>query len=320
MKTIKIGGVLEASEIALGCMRISRVPQETAEQLLSTALDLGINYFDHADVYGFGASETCFGTFLAKHPGLRDKIRLQSKCSLIRDTEKTLYLDNSKEHILTSVDNSLKRLGTDYLDTFLLHQPDTLMEPEEIAEAFDILHTSGKVRCFGVSNYNRMDLEYLQSLLNQRLIINQLQLSVGHTDLIDSTNSIKLKPECSADPSGSVLPYMRMKHMTVQAWSPLQVRFYGGVFMNDESYPTLNSVAARLAEEKQVSPAAIGIAWILRHPAVIQPLLGTTNAGRLRDMCTAANITLSREEWYELYRATLTDEGKVQVGNSNPKK
>lgn len=317
MKKIMLGGSgLEASEIALGCMRMCRKPIEEAERLVLTAVDAGINYFDHADVYGFGASEEYFGEIMRRNPGLRNKVYLQTKCALIRDTEKTLYLDTSKEHILKSVDDSLRRFGTDHIDTYMLHHPDTLIEPEKVAEAFDILQASGKVRYFGVSNFKQMDFQFLQSCLNQKLIVNQMQLSVAHTEVIDSTNSIKLNDEDNVEHNGSILTYMRMNHMTLQAWSPFQVRFYGGVFMNDASYPTLNSVVNRMSGEKGVSPSAIAIAWILRHPAKIQPMVGTTNAERLKDICTACDVTLSRAEWYELYRATLTDEIRVQLGNS----
>ncbi len=319
MKHIMIGGVLEASEMALGCMRDCRIPFEDAEKLTLTAYEEGITFFDHADVYGFGASEEYFGRILERNPGLRNHIQLQSKCALIRDTEKTLAIDTSKEHIIESVENSLKRLKTDYLDTFLLHRADTLIEPEEVAEAFDILHSSGKVRYFGVSNFKTMDLMFLQSCLNQRLIINQMQLSVAHTELIDPTASIQLNEIDNVDRNGGVLTYMRMNKITAQAWSPFQVRFYGGVFMNDDGYPRLNAAVNRMAEEKGVSPSAIAIAWILRHPAKIQPLIGTTNKERLKDICTASGVELSRLEWYELYSATLYDEGRAQIGNSNPK-
>lgn len=183
--------------------------------------------------------------YFARHPGMREKIFIQSKCTLIRDAEKTLYLDTSKEHILKSVDDSLKRLGTDYLDTYLLHHPDTLIEPEEVAEAFDILRASGKVRHFGVSNFKTMDLEFLQSFLDQKLIVNQMQLGVAHTEVIDANNSIKLNDEDNVEHNGSVLTYMRMKRMTLQAWSPFQVRFYGGILLKDASYPTLNQVVNR---------------------------------------------------------------------------
>ncbi len=319
MKHIMVGGVLEASEMALGCMRDCRIPFEDAEKLVLTAVDEGITFFDHADVYGAGASEEYFGRILERNPGLREKILIQSKCALIRDTEKTLYIDTSKKHIIESVENSMKRLKVDHLDTFLLHRADTLIEPEEVAEAFDILHSAGKVRYFGVSNFKTMDLAFLQSCLNQRLIINQMQLSVAHTELIDPTASVQLNELDNVDRNGGVLTYMRMKKMTAQAWSPFQVRFYGGVFMNDDQYPILNSVVNRMSEEKKASPSAIAIAWILRHPAKIQPLIGTTNKERLKDICTASNVEISREEWYELYRATLDDEKRAQVGNSNPK-
>lgn len=317
MKTIHLGGSgMEASEIALGCMRMCRKSQENADKLVMTAVEHGLNYFDHADVYGFGASEACFGQVLKAHPGLREKIYLQSKCTLIRDSEKTLCLDTSRQHILESVDQSLKRLGTDYLDTYILHHPDTLIEPDEVAEAFTTLQAQGKVRHFGVSNFKTMDLMYLQSCLPQKLIVNQMQLSVAHTEVIDETNSIKLNDADNLQHTGSILTYMRMQGMTLQAWSPFQVRFYGGVFMEDDSYPTLNAVAKRMAAEKGVSVSALAVAWILRHPAKFQPMVGTTSPERLADICTASDVTLSRAEWYELYRATLTDEGRVQLGNS----
>ena len=317
MKTIRLGNsAIEASEIALGCMRICRKTVDEAERLVLTALEQGINYFDHADVYGFGASEEYFGEILKRHPGLREKIFLQSKCTLIRDQEKTLYLDTSKEHIVKSVEDSLRRLGTDYLDTYLLHHPDTLIEPEEVAEAFDLLRRQGKVRYFGVSNFKTMDLAFLQSFLDQKLIVNQMQLGVAHTEVIDTNNSIKLNDEDNIEHNGSVLTYMRMKKMTLQAWSPFQVRFYGGIFMKDASYPILNQTVNRMAEEKGVLPEAVAIAWILRHPARIQPMAGTTNPEHLKAICSGCGIELTRAEWYELYRATLTDEGRVQLGNS----
>ena len=317
MKKIILGSSgIEASEIALGCMRICRRPMDEAERLILTALDEGINYFDHADVYGFGDSELYFGEILKRHPGMRERLYLQTKCTLIRDEEKTLYLDTSKKHILRSVDDSLRRFGTDHIDLFMLHHPDTLMEPEEVAEAFDILQASGKVRYFGVSNFKQMELQYLQSCLSQKLVVNQMQLSVAHTEVIDSANSIKLNQKDNIDHNGSVLTYMRMNHMTLQAWSPFQVGFYGGVFMEDEGYPVLNGVVKHLAEKKDVSPSAIAIAWILNHPAKIQPMVGTTNPERLKDICRACGVKLDRAEWYELYRATLTDEKRVQLGNS----
>ena len=320
MKTISIGnGAMEASTLALGCMRIVRVPRQDADRLLHTALDLGINYFDHADVYGAGNSEKLFGELLDLHSSLRDKIMIQSKCTLVRDAVQTLYNDNSKQYILDSVDGILKRLNTDYLDSFLLHRYDTLMEPEEVAEAFDLLHRSGKVRHFGVSNYKPMTMQYLQKNINQKLIINQLQISVAHTDLIDAGDTMKMTDYATLDRNGDVLTYCRMNGITVQAWSPFQIGFYGGVYMGNENYPRLNAVTNRLAQEKGVSPSAIAIAWLLRHPAHIQPLIGTTNADRLKDIATGVGVELTRPEWYEMYRESLGDEKKEDLGNSNPK-
>lgn len=317
MKTMKIGnGELEASVLAMGCMRIARVDMETASDTVNTALEEGITFFDHADVYGMGKSEEMFGQILDLHSSLREKIQLQSKCTLVRDEVQTLYNDSSRDYIITSVEKSLKRLNTDYLDTYLLHQADTLVEPEEVAEAFDRLHQSGKVRFFGVSNHRPLQIELLQKYINQHLIINQLQISVAHTDLIDSSFTMRLKDAANVDKTGDALTYSRLKNMTVQAWSPFQFGFYGGVFMGNEGYPNLNAAVNRMAEEKSVSPSVIAIAWLLRHPAHIQPLIGTTNAGRLRDICRAAEVTLNRAEWYELYRMSILDEGKADLSSS----
>lgn len=317
MKHIMIGGMVESSAAALGCMRICRVPLADARKVVHQALDLGIRLFDHADVYGFGKSEEIFGEILdLKTPSVRERIQIQSKCTLIRDQVQTLYNDQSKEHIIKSAEASLKRLGTDYLDMFLLHHPDTLVEPEEVAEAFDYLHSTGKVRYFGVSNHKPMQVELLKTCVQQPLIMNQLQFSVAHPDLVDASQPLRMQPHALADTNGDVLTYSRIHKMTIQAWSPFQFGFYGGPFMDNEQYPELNQVAGRLAEESQVSKSAIAIAWILRHPAKIQPLIGTTNAQRLRDICTGINVELTREEWYELYRAQLRDEGKSDLSSS----
>lgn len=317
MKKFKIGGVLESSVLAQGCMRQWKSPFEDAERVISTALECGITFFDHADVYGFGKSEECFGKYLKLHLGIRDKILLQSKCTLIRDDFQTLSNDQSKEHILVSCENSLKNLNTDYLDVYMLHAADTLVEPEEVAEAFDILHSQGKVRYFGVSNHRPLQIELLKKYLNQRLIIDQLQFSVAHTDLIDASMTMRLRPSANIDRTGGdVFTYTRLNDMTIQAWSPFQFGFYGGVFLGNSAYPKLNAAVNRMAEEKGVSPSAIAIAWILRHPAKVQPLIGTVNADRLRDICTATEVEMSRSEWYELYRMSLADEEKDDMTSS----
>ena len=260
MKKINVGkSGFEASEIVLGCMRIDKMSVEELSQYVDIAMSEGITLFDHADIYGGGYCEELFGKMLDSRSGLRDKIQIQSKCS-IRDG----YYDFSKDHILTSVDNSLQRLKTDYLDLLILHRPDTLMEPEEVAEAFDILQSSG---------------------------------------MVDSGIQANTLFEGSVNRDGSILEYCRLKNITLQAWSPLQYGFFEGIFIDNDKFPELNKVLGRIASEKDVSKSSIAIAWILRHPAKIQTILGTTNIERLKDMCTASNVDLSRAQWYEIYRA-----------------
>ncbi|MGB9780134.1 aldo/keto reductase [Caldanaerobacter sp.] len=298
MKYLNIGGEIKASSIALGCMRISDKPIKQVEELIDTALEGGINFFDHADIYGGGKSEEVFGKVLKKKKGLREKIIIQTKCGI-----RNGYYDFSKEHILKSVEGSLKRLGTDYIDILLLHRPDTLMEPEEIAEAFSILHSSGKVRNFGVSNFNPMQVELLSKYLNQKLIVNQLQFSIAHTGMIDFGFNVNMKVEQAINRDGSVLEYCRLKGITIQAWSPFQYGFFEGTFLGNEKFKELNEKIDEIAVQKGVPSIAIPIAWILRHPAKIQAIVGTTNPARLKDICKAADIELTRGEWYALYRS-----------------
>ncbi|TCO60221.1 aldo/keto reductase [Caldanaerobacter subterraneus] len=298
MKYINIGNEIKASSIALGCMRISDKPTKQVEELIDTALEEGINFFDHADIYGGGKSEEVFGKVLKKKKGLREKIIIQTKCGI-----RSGYYDFSKEHILKSVEGSLKRLGTDYIDILLLHRPDTLMEPEEVAEAFSILHSSGKVRNFGVSNFNPMQIELLSKYLNQRLIVNQLQFSIVHTGMIDFGFNVNMKVDQAINRDGSVLEYCRLKGITIQAWSPFQYGFFEGTFLGNEKFKELNEKIDEIAIQKGVPSIAIPIAWILRHPAKIQAIVGTTNPARLKDICKAADIELTREEWYALYRS-----------------
>ncbi|KKC30254.1 aldo/keto reductase [Caldanaerobacter subterraneus KAk] len=298
MKYINIGNEIKASSIALGCMRISGKPIKQVEELIDTALGESINFFDHADIYGGGKSEEVFGKVLKKKKDLREKIIIQTKCGI-----RNGYYDFSKEHILKSVEGSLKRLGTDYIDILLLHRPDTLMEPEEIAEAFSILHSSGKVRNFGVSNFNPMQIELLSKYLNQRIIVNQLQFSIAHTGMIDFGFNVNMKVDQAINRDGSVLEYCRLKGITIQAWSPFQYGFFEGTFLGNEKFKELNEKIDEIAIQKGVPSIAIPIAWILRHPAKIQAIVGTTNPARLKDICKAADIELTREEWYELYRS-----------------
>lgn len=298
MKYIKIGNNIEnASAIALGCMRIHALDNGQVEELIMTALDNGINFFDHADIYGKGKSEELFGEFMANHKDLRDKMIIQTKCAI-----RPGYYDFSKEHIIESVETSLKRMNLDYIDVLLLHRPDTLMEPEEVGEAFEELYKSGKVKNFGVSNHNMMQVELLKTGVNVPLVINQLQLSIVNAGMITSGINVNMENKESVMHDGFLLEYSRLKNMTIQAWSPFR---YGksGVFLDNPDYPELNAEIDRLAEKYGVKNTAIAAAWILRHPAKIQVIAGTTKKERLSDICKAADVDLTRQEWYSIYRS-----------------
>ncbi|NLP48654.1 MAG: aldo/keto reductase family oxidoreductase [Clostridiales bacterium] len=298
MKQIKIGGLFEASEIALGSWRIAGLEADEAERLLATAVEAGINLFDNADIYGGGAAEEVFGAAV-KALGIREKILVQTKCGI-----RSGYYDFSKEHILNSVDGSLKRLGMDHIDVLLLHRPDTLMEPEEVAEAFDVLHEAGKVRYFGVSNQNPRQMELLQSFIGHKLVTNQLQLSLTNSSMIDTGFNVNMEINPALDRDGGVLEYCRLKGITIQAWSPLQYGVFEGTFIdNEEMFASFNAKLQEFADLKGVEKTAIAFAWILRHPAKIQAIAGTTNPERLSELCKGADVDLNREEWYELYRA-----------------
>lgn len=299
MKYIKIpNSDLNVSEIALGCMRISGMPNQAITTLIHTALDEGINFFDHADIYGGGKSEAKFAEALGMNAHLREQMLLQTKCGIQQG-----YYDFSKGHILDAVDGSLKRLRTEYVDVLLLHRPDALVEPEEVAEAFDILQKSGKVKYFGVSNQNPMQIDLLRKFVKQPILFNQLQLSIPFTGMIDAGINVNMKVEGSVDRDGSILDYCRLHDITIQPWSPFQYGFFEGVFLDNPKFPELNQTLTAIASAKGVTTTAIAIAWLLRHPAQMQPILGTTTPQRVKDSCQASNVTLTRQEWYEIYRA-----------------
>lgn len=299
MKTIQIAHTdLEVPQIALGCMRINSKTRAEAQAFVDTALDLGLNFFDHADIYGGGDCERIFADVIGMNPSVREKIILQSKCGIRKG-----FFDFSKAHILESVDGILQRLNTDYLDILLLHRPDALADPEEVAEAFDTLQMTGKVRYFGVSNQKPMQIELLKKYVEQDIVINQLQLSIAHAGMITNGVNVNMTNESSVDHDGSVLDYCRLKDITIQPWSPFQHGFFGGVFLDDPAFPELNAKIDELAQKYNVTNSAIAIAWILRHPAKMQPILGTINAERIRGIAKAMEIELTREEWYAVYRA-----------------
>ena len=288
-------GVLHASRVVMGCMRINGMEKPQLERLISGAIERGVNFFDHADIYGGGSCEEVFGK--AYH-GARDKIIIQTKCAI-----RNGYYDFSKEHILEAVDASLRRLGTDYVDVLLLHRPDTLMEPEEVAEAFDTLQKAGKVRAFGVSNENPMQMTLLGQFVKQPLLFNQLQLSMTNTGMINSGMCVNMQHDNGLDRDGSILEYCRIHGVTIQAWSPFQYGFFSGAFIDSDKFPELNAKMQEMAAKYGTTKIGAATAWILRHPAKMQVISGTTRLDRLGEMCDATAVTLSREDWYALYRA-----------------
>lgn len=286
-------------EIVVGCMRMDGVPCEQAAELIDKALEKGVNFFDHADIYGGGASEEVFARAFEMTGAKREDVFIQSKCGIVPG----VMYDFSKEHIIRSVEGSLKRLGTDYLDALLLHRPDALMEPEEVAEAFDELEAAGEVRYFGVSNQTPVQMELLKKCVRQPLMANQLQFSVAHAGMVSEGFEMNMLSDGAVSRTGGVLEYCRLRDITIQAWSPFQYGMFEGVFLGSEKFPELNRKIDELAEKYEVTGTTIATAWILRHPADIQVLAGTMKVSRFEEICRAAEISLTRQEWYELYMA-----------------
>lgn len=294
-------GLENVSRLILGCMRMPDLSIDKAAEMVKTSMDLGINFFDNATCYTDGVAEERFGEAWTKAGIARDRFILQTKCGLCFDRNE---FDWRRETILSSVDDSLRRMKTDYLDILLLHRPDLLYEPEEVAAAFDALEKSGKVRHFGVSNVPPMMLEVLKHTVKQPLIINQLQLSLEQSQLIDAAFYMNnLTTERSIDRDNGLLDYCRLHNITIQAWSPLQYGMFGGCFIDDPKYPELNAALAELAEKYHVTKAAIALAWILRHPAQMQVIVGTMNPRHLEESAAATQVSLAHREWYQLYLA-----------------
>ncbi len=299
MRTIPLGtSALEVPVVAVGCMRITSLEKPEAERFIRTSMEEGANFFDHADIYGGGTCEELFAEAIGMNASIREKMILQSKCGIRKG-----MFDFSKEHILSSADGILKRLKTDYLDVLLLHRPDALVEPEEVAEAFDELERSGKVRHFGVSNQNPMQIQLLRRYVKQPIVANQLQLSVTNTTMIDAGMNVNMENEAAVNRDGSILDFCRLNDITIQPWSPFQYGFFEGVFLDNPKFPELNAKIDEIAAAHAVSNTTIAIAWLLRHPAKMQPVTGTMNLERLRDCIKAADVTLTRQEWYDIYRA-----------------
>lgn len=295
MKKIQIGDML-ASQIVLGVMRINEAGKNPVEAL-ETAYAGGINFFDNADIYGRGECEMIFGNALKESSIRRDDIYIQTKVGIVPG----VAFDFSKKHIIEAVEGSMKRLDVDFLDSLLLHRPDTLMEPEEVAEAFTELETSGKVRHFGVSNQNGGQIELLKTAVKQPLLMNQLQFSVMHTGMVDAGLHVNMADAGSVSHDNGLLEYSRLNKMTIQAWSPFQYGYFDGPFVGNEKFPELNAKLQELADKYGVTPTGIAIAWISRHPAAIQTVIGTITPSRIKELCDASDVVLTREEWYSLY-------------------
>ena len=295
-------GPSEVSRIILGCMRMPSLSVQEAARQIEKAVEGRINFFDHATCYGRGEAEKRFGDALRETSIKREDLRIQSKCGLCFERNE---FDWTKENILTSVDESLQRLKMDYLDALLLHRPDLIYDPEEVAEAFEALEKSGKVRFFGVSNVPMMQLKVLKKFVKQPLSINQLQLSITASQLIDQTLYVNdLTTDLSIDRDNGLLDYCRLEDITIQAWSPLQFGKFEGCFVDHPDFPELNQALSELAEKYNVSKTAIAIAWILRHPAKMQVIAGTMNPKHLEDYCEATKVELTHHEWYQLYLAS----------------
>lgn len=306
MKYLDITPNLHASQLILGCMRIRALSASEIDAHLAAALDLGINFFDHADIYGetYGQSEQLFGDSLRRQPGMRGKMIIQSKCGIdLRG--KTTAFNFDREYILQCVEGSLARLGIDRLDVLLLHRPDALMEPDEIARAFDELETTGKVANFGVSNFDRAQVELVQSAVSQKLLFNQLQFGPAHTGMIDHAVRTNTRQPGSEDRAGEVLDYCRRNGVTVQAWSPFhfstEKKNNGGVFIGHPEFKELNQALEEVANAHGLTVNGAVSAWICRHPANIQTISGTTNRQRLAEVAAGMDVEISREEWYRIY-------------------
>ncbi|BDZ31282.1 aldo/keto reductase [Lactiplantibacillus sp. WILCCON 0030] len=315
MKTVQLGDTQNrVSAVALGIMRMVRLNTTDAAKVLNVVHDHGVNMIDAADIYGNGESEKTFGAALKQSGLKRDDFFIQSKGGIVLDPKRSRgdlvfgqRYDFSKQHLLKTVDGILQRLQVDYLDSFLLHRPDPLMDLSEVAAAFDELQASGKVRHFGVSNFNPMQVDLLQSAVSQKLMINQLQFGVMHTGPIDFGLHTNMQDDRSINHDGEIIEYSRLHHMTIQAWSPYQYGMFAGTFIDNAKFPKLNEELQKLADKYGVTKNAIATAWILRHPAHMQVILGSMNPQHLTESIAGADVTLTRQEWYDVYFAAGND-------------
>lgn len=304
MKTISLGGTdLAVPNVTLGVMRIQQMTDDAVRELVRTARDAGIDFFDHADIYGdeLHGCERHFAEALQLTPSERDEITIQTKCGIVKEP---WGFDFSYEHIMSSVEGSLRALDTDRIDVLLLHRPDALVEPDEVARAFDELAASGKVRHFGVSNHTPGQIELLKKSVTQPIVANQLQLSITHAPTVAQGLAANMQGvEQSTSLDLGIVDYCRLHDITIQAWSPFQAGFFTGVFLDSPEYPELNAAIDRLAAKYDVPAIAIATAWITRHPADMQVVLGTTTPSRVAAAAQGSDVPLTRSEWYELVQA-----------------
>ena len=294
---------VKVSKISLGCMRLKGKSVEQIEMLLKNALELGINYFDHADVYGHGECESLFGEVLKRNPQLRKKMIIQTKCDIVPVYNGGQRYDTSKEYIKKKVKESLRKLNVDYIDILLLHRPDPLCNPIELSETFSELQEEGMVKYFGVSNHSVGKMKLLQKYLKQPLVINQMQFSIIHSHMVDSDIFLNMDDSKGIDRDNGMIDYCHYNEITIQTWCSLQASWMDGTFIDNPKFPKLNAVLEELANKYKVAKSAIAIAWILRHPANMIPVTGTTSIDHLKQACEATNVKLTRQEWFDLYMA-----------------
>lgn len=305
MKTIRLTGIdRPAPDVVLGLMRIQDLDDDAVRTLVRAARDAGIDFFDHADVYGrdMHGCERRFAEAMRLTPSEREQITIQTKAGIVREGP---YFDFSYEHLIEAVEGSLRALETDYIDILLLHRPDALVEPDEVARAFDELEAAGKVRAFGVSNHTPRQIDLLKKSVRQQLVANQIQLSITHAPSIAQGVAANMQGEQQSVTldSGGIIDYCRLHDIAIQAWSPFQAGFFNGVFLGSPDHADLNAVIDRLAAAYDVPPIAIAVAWITRHPAAMQVVLGTTTPERVSGAAQGSDVALTRAEWYELFRA-----------------
>ncbi|WP_226665495.1 aldo/keto reductase [Metabacillus litoralis] len=303
------------SRIILGCMgfgggwNADPITNEhiiQAEKAIDAAQSAGITMFDHADIYTMGKAEKVFGEIVKTRPSLRENVVIQSKCGIrFQDELGPQRYDFSKKHILTSVDGILDRLHTDYIDILLLHRPDPLIEPEVVAEAFEELKASGKVRHFGVSNMTAAQMKFLDVYSPEQMIVNQLEMSLKRNDFVEQGILVNQKAGNEMNFADGILEHCRLENVQIQAWSPLANGMYTGRKVENLSEADIKTIelVKQMADEKNTTKEAIVLGWLMRHPAIIQPVIGTTNPERINNCGEAVQISkeMTREEWYSLF-------------------